>query len=72
MSALPLKADVCGFHHKFERIDLEFPALQLPNMLAERLSCEGYRDGAEKAKSIRWQAQEEIQDCDPKDGSARG
>jgi hypothetical protein len=33
-------------------------------------SCEGYRDGSEQAKSIRWQAQEEIQDRDPKDGSA--
>jgi len=37
----------------------------------ESLSCEGYRDGAEKAK-IRWQAQEEIQDGDPKDGSTWG
>jgi hypothetical protein len=34
------------------------------------LSCEGYRDGAEKAKSIRWQAQEEKDRDDPKSGSA--
>ena len=33
-------------------------------------TCEGYRDGSKKAKSIRWQAQEEVQDRDPKDGSA--
>ena len=49
-----------------------FLLAQLPLMLAQVTLCEGYRDGAEKAKGIRWQAQEEIQDRDPKDGSACG
>ena len=61
------------FHRKFEPIDFGFPAFfwhNYPLCLPRSHSCEGYRDGAEKAKSIRWQAQEEIQDRDPKDGSA--
>ena len=63
------------FHRKFEPIDFGFPAFCWHNYslcLPRSHSCEGYRDGAEKAKSIRWQAQEEIQDRDPKDGSAWG
>ena len=63
------------FHRKFEPIDFGFPAFcwhNYPLCLPRSHSCEGYRDGAEKAKSIRWQAQEEIQDRDPKDGSAWG
>src|SRR5262245_60071819 len=59
-----------------ERIDFEFPAFCWHNyrifLARVTLSCEDYRDGAEKAKSILWQAQEEIQDRDPKDGSAWG
>jgi len=33
-------------------------------------TSEGCDDGPEKANIIRWQAQEEIQDRDPKDGPA--
>jgi len=60
------------FHRKFEPIDFGFPAFcwhNYPLCLLRSHSCEGYRDGAEKAKSIRWQTQE-IQNRDPKDGSA--
>jgi hypothetical protein len=57
---------------KLESTDFGFPAFCWRNfpLCLSGHSCEGYRDGSKKANSIRWQAQEEIQDRDPKDGSA--